>query len=332
MIKFSFIVPVFQAELYLERLINSILAQDYRGYELILVDDGSSDSSGKICDEFSGKYSQIRTIHKKNGGVSSARNEGIKNAKGEYIIFGDADDYYDENYLNDIILILNNDPQDICVCGYYLETNSSTERILSQLNGTYDRESLSNMVVAFLKGSSFNPVWNKVFRTDIIKMNQIEFPKQKIAEDGMFVCQYLQKAKKFYFINKAYYHYCQNEESAVHKFCKTRWQDENNYLKEMKNCAEVLTPLQTNIIMGTKYRNAVLFDLYNLLESPESIATCAKILKYHLQSLYNLIDWNLVTSDKMLQLQVQLLRRYRTFELIALMRFRKKLKRLKKTK
>lgn len=330
MVDFSIIVPVYQAEHYLERLINSVLAQDYTRYELILIDDGSQDRSGEICDEFSARYPQIRTVHKKNGGVSSARNEGIKNAKGQYIFFGDADDYYDSTFLKDVFCVLKNNPQDICVCGYYLETKTGTEQILSKLNGAYNRKNLSNVFSEFAKESSFNSVCNKVFRTDIIKENHIEFPLQKIAEDGIFVCQYLQKADKFYFMNKAYYHYCQNDGSAVHKFCETRWQDENNYLKEMQKCIEVLAPMQVQEIMGTKYRNAILFDLYNLLESPESVADCAKILRNHLQATYDSIEWNLETTDKMIRLQLQLLHKYRTYEIIALMRFRRKLKRLGK--
>ena len=82
--------------------------------------------------------------------------------------------------------------------------------------------------------------------------------------------------------------------------------------------------------MGAKYRNAILFDLYNLLEAPESVEKSAKILKNHLQSIYDSIEWNFETTDKMLQLQLQLLHKYRTYEIIALMRFRKKLKRLGK--
>lgn len=330
MVDFSIIVPVYQAEQYLECLINSVLAQDYTRYELILIDDGSQDRSGEICDTFSARYPQIRTVHKKNGGVSSARNEGIKNAKGQYIFFGDADDYYDANFLKDIFCVLDNNPQDICVCGYYLETKTGTEQILSKLNGEYNRKSLSHVFSEFAKESSFNSVWNKVFRADIIKKNRIEFPLQKIAEDGIFVCRYLQKTEKFYFMDKAYYHYCQNDGSAVHKFCETRWQDEKKYLKEMQKCIEVLAPMQVQEIMGTKYRNAILFDLYNLLESPESVADCAKILRNHLQTTYDSIEWNHEITDKMIRLQLQLLHKYRTYEIIALMRFRKKLKQLGK--
>lgn len=330
MVRFSIIVPVYQAERYLERLINSILAQDYKQYEMILVDDGSTDRSGNICDEFSKRYPQIKTIHKKNGGVSSARNEGIRNSRGEYILFADADDYYDSSFLKDISHILEEKPKDICVCGYYRDTDKEQEKILSELNGIYTQKTLSNVFSEFVLEDSFNSVWNKVFRADIIKMNHIEFPNQKIAEDGVFVCRYIQESNVFCFVNEAYYHYCQNEYSAVHRFSETRWEDELNYLRKLQKCVESLASVQSNKIMGIKYRNAILFDLYNLRESSQSIIRCTGILRAHLQSVYNLIDWNSRTSGRLLKLQLLLLRRYRTLELIVLMRIRKKIKCKKK--
>lgn len=330
MIEFSIIAPVYQAERYLERFIYSVLAQNYENYELILVDDGSCDGSGRICDEFSNKHHQIRTIHKENGGVSSARNVGIKNAKGQYIIFGDADDYYDSTFLDDIAGALKKNPQDICICGYYYESNRGSKQIIPQLSGAYCRESLSNISERVFKDNCFNSVWNKVFRLDIINQNQIDFPIQKIAEDGIFVCRYLQKVESLYFMDKAYYHYCQNEGSAVHKFCTTRWQDENRFLEELRKCTEDLAPEKISNIMGVRYRNAILYDLYNLLEAPESALKCARILKKHLKEVYDLVDWNCETKDNMMWVQITFLRQYRTLEIIVLMRVKRLIMKFRK--
>ena len=330
MVEFSIIVPVYQVKKYLKRLVNSVLAQDYAAYELILVDDGSSDGSEKICDEFSAKYAQVKTIHKKNGGVSSARNEGVQKAEGNYLIFLDADDYIDKNYLADAASVVEATAPDVLVYGYCLETNSGTEKLLPKLNGDYTQESLSQYFAVFAQESSFNSVCNKVFRADIIREKQLEFPIQKIAEDGIFVCRFLQNAKNFYFAERAYYHYCQNEGSAVHKFCANRWEDESNYLKEMQKCVEYLAPEQMRAIMGIKYRNAVMFDLYNLLESDTSIYGCSKILKEHLRQNYSYIDWNIDTQERLLRLQIKMLQGQHTLELVALMRLKKKIKRLGK--
>ena len=97
MIKFSFIIPVYKSEKYLPECIDSILRQTYKDYEIILVDDGSPDRSGALCDEYAEQYTEIHALHKKNGGASSARNLGVKKAQGEYIIFLDSDDYWDSD-------------------------------------------------------------------------------------------------------------------------------------------------------------------------------------------------------------------------------------------
>ena len=97
-VKFSIIVPVYKVEKYLERCINSILSQTYRNFELILVDDGSTDNCPRICDEYVKSNNRINVIHKKNGGLSSARNAGIDRSTGEYIIFVDSDDYWNSNH------------------------------------------------------------------------------------------------------------------------------------------------------------------------------------------------------------------------------------------
>lgn len=328
MVEFSIIVPVYQAQQYLARLVNSVLAQSFSDYELILVDDGSLDGSERLCDDFSEKYKQIKTIHKTNGGVASARNEGIRNAKGRYMIFLDADDYLDAGFLEDASDSLKKKPQDILVYGYYLEEDGTTEKFLPQLKGSYTLEMISEHFTDFTQGSIFNSVCNKVFCTDIIRSNRLEFPLQKIGEDGIFVCQYLQKIKSFYFSDQAYYHYCQNGESAVHKYCESRWSDEKKYLQEVQKCVEALAPAQLNQIMRMKYRNAILFELYNLLNSGESALVCAKKLKTHLQEMEGLIDWHFDSAEPMLKLQLMLLSRCRTLEIIVLMRLKKRIKRL----
>lgn len=329
MVDFSIIVPVYQSRKYLKRLVNSVLAQNYPSYELLLVDDGSSDGSENICDEFSKKYSQIKTIHKKNGGVSSARNEGIHRAEGEYVIFLDADDYIEKGLLAETNTAIKQRKPDVLVFGYYYETHNSVKKFLPKLNGNYTYDSLAKEFSNFALESSFNCTCNKVFRADIIKEKKLEFPIQKIAEDGVFVCRFLRNANSIYFSKKAYYHYCQNEDSAVHKFCASRWQDENKYLKEMKKCVEYFAPDQTNSIMGVKYRNALLFDLYNLLVSDMSIYRCSRILSKHLEQNYDYINWDINTNELLLNVQIKMLQKKHILELITLMRFKKKIGKIK---
>lgn len=197
MVEFSIIVPVYQAHKYLKRLVYSVLAQNYTAYELILVDDGSSDGSEKICDEFSAKYAQVKTIHKKNGGVSSARNEGIQRAEGNYLIFLDADDYIDKNYLADAAALVEEKALDILIYGYCLETNSVMEKLLPKLNGDYTQESLPKDFAIFAQESSFNSVWNKVFRADIVREKHWNFQYRKSQKTGFLYVNFCRMRRIF---------------------------------------------------------------------------------------------------------------------------------------
>lgn len=112
----SIIVPVFNARVYIERCVNSLLAQEYQNIEIVLVDDGSTDGSGEICDELASKYSNIRVIHQANAGASLARKKGIEQAKGEYLMFADSDDYVSANYVSALYSALIKYGTDIALC------------------------------------------------------------------------------------------------------------------------------------------------------------------------------------------------------------------------
>lgn len=112
-IKLSFIVPVYGVEQYLRKCVDSLLHQDYHGYEIILVDDGSPDNCPVICDEYAAKYNNIRVIHRENGGLSAARNSGIEIARGEYVCFVDSDDYFEENVLGELMKQIEREDLDI---------------------------------------------------------------------------------------------------------------------------------------------------------------------------------------------------------------------------
>ena len=116
--KVSIIVPVYKAEKYLNRCVDSILAQTFTDFELLLIDDGSPDRSGEICDEYAKKDSRIRVFHKKNGGVSSARNLGLDNVLGEYVTFVDSDDWVEPDFVETMIQTYEKFPWTIPVCGY----------------------------------------------------------------------------------------------------------------------------------------------------------------------------------------------------------------------
>lgn len=135
--KISVIVPVYNVEKYLRRCIDSILAQTFTDFELLLIDDGSKDNSGDICDGYAMKDERVRVFHKKNGGVSSARNLGLDNAKGEWVSFVDADDYLDNCYYNNFLSF--HDISDIVFTGFIIIKGNKKKKIVSEKYCQYSK-------------------------------------------------------------------------------------------------------------------------------------------------------------------------------------------------
>lgn len=202
----SIIVPVYNASNYLAQCIESIISQTYQNWELILVDDGSKDQSGKICDEYALQEKRIRVIHKKNGGVSSARNAGLKLAKGEFICFIDSDDWVDSSYLEDFKT--NQVNADFYFSGALYDTYGQVYSY-SKYNKQYckDIEQISECFFAQNLFSNGYP-WGKLFKNQVISNHNLRFNENlSINEDHIFVFQYFQMIKSLYVTNTAGYHY-----------------------------------------------------------------------------------------------------------------------------
>ena len=133
------VVPVYKVEEYIYKCVDSIINQTYKNLEIILVDDGSPDNCPKICDDYSKKDKRIKVIHKKNGGVSSARNEGLKITKGNYIVFVDSDDWIESNFIKEMLTNLINSKVDYIVCGYNRVYDGKKEII----NGNFNKKLIS---------------------------------------------------------------------------------------------------------------------------------------------------------------------------------------------
>lgn len=180
----SIIIPIYNAEKYLHRCIDSILDQTNKEWELLLINDGSPDCSGSICDDYALKDSRIKVFHKPNGGVSSARNLGLDNACGEWICFIDADDYVCNNYCEavlladtDIVIVEN------CICD--VNGNERYDRPLGKV-GVFQNEDYKMILEEYIQYSQFKAPWGKFIRRD--KIDNIRFNLgQKIAEDTVFM-------------------------------------------------------------------------------------------------------------------------------------------------
>ena len=203
----SVIVPVYKVERYLPRCIESILRQTYTNFELILIDDGTPDRSGMICDRYAEKDARIRVIHKENGGVSTARNAGIDAAKGEWITFVDADDWVSNDYIEALVTPLLQGQYDLSVGSIEVrEIRKASKPLKSEsldiINASDERR------IAFLCRHEFYGPWIKLYSSEIIKKNNVYFVVgMKYGEDLAFVLEYLKYCKKICALEKIIYYY-----------------------------------------------------------------------------------------------------------------------------
>ncbi len=214
---FSIIVPVYKVEEYIDKCVMSILNQTFSDFELILVDDGSPDRCPQICDEYAKRDVRVTVIHKQNGGVSSARNEGIKVAKGDYIWFVDSDDYVEEKSLEILSDYIHNTPADLYVFEHGFFEKYEVTDFDSLLCDHYYKYHFG-----------FEP-WNKVYKRSLITGNKLFFDTQeKVGEDLLFNINYYTKIKSCLFINEKLYHYVVRENSAMTTV------DRERYKKQMR--------------------------------------------------------------------------------------------------
>ena len=200
--KISVIVPVYKAEKYLHRCVDSILSQTFTDFELILVNDGSPDNSGAICDEYAQKDNRVRVFHKENGGVSSARNLGLDNAEGEWITFVDSDDYIEQEYLN----IPTSTEDDLLIQNYELFSNVSHVETFEK--STIKSAEMQDFINKNLHKEILRLILSKFFKTEIIKNNNITFDNEiKIGEDSIFIQEYLFYTKSVKYVATAKYMY-----------------------------------------------------------------------------------------------------------------------------
>ena len=233
--KISIIVPVYNVEQYVGECIESILNQSFKNIELILINDGSKDNSGFICDQYAKKDNRIKVIHKKNEGVSIARNIGISNASGEYIAFVDSDDIVDEEIYTTMLKAMKKNESDLVMCRYKrIYNNGKNELALEPLReGLYNKEQIFNNLILDMIGNESSNISQPLimgstcrclYKKEIIDKYEIEFPIIKIAEDMLFHLHYLMTCEKAYVAGEALYYYRYNELSATKNYINNLWE------------------------------------------------------------------------------------------------------------
>ena len=211
MLKYSVIVPVYNVENYLPRCIDSLLAQNYVDLEILLIDNGSKDQSGQICEDYAAQFSNITAYHIPNKGVGSARNFGLSKAKGEFICFVDADDYLVGNLFSDVESQLDSQ-LDLVVFSYYnsIEKNLSEIDRSAKILPTEGKKDKSDFIALFQElwlTDMMYTVWNKIYRREFLEEHQIVFESYELGEDVRFNLNVYQHVNTVFLVKSAYYVY-----------------------------------------------------------------------------------------------------------------------------
>lgn len=218
----SIIIPVYNAEKYISTCIDSIRNQTFSDFELILVDDGSTDSCGMICDDYRKLDSRIKVLHQANLGVSAARNRGIEEARGQFVAMVDSDDTLDKDMYSILINTAISNDVDLVICG--IEEVCGDKVIVRNYNlpdnQVLNENDIINRVIAsdFTSENIINSPCNKLYKRELIESQHLQFPSRVRGEDWLFNIDYLQVAKSVIYIDRPLYHYYRHDESAMSKF------------------------------------------------------------------------------------------------------------------
>lgn len=256
----SVIVPVYNVKQYLQRCVDSILEQSYQTFELILVDDGSTDGSSELCDECATKDPRVKVIHKENAGVSAARNDGMDLAQGTYLAFIDGDDWIEADYLKKLVQAIVENDADEAAGGFkyaYEAGNSKQSPICDQLEILSNREALDQAMDPVRPWVGF--AWGKLVKSSNIKDNSVKYdPGISICEDSLFNYTALQYVKKVVKIPDVLYNYYIRDTSAT-RTASSNYKKLRSKIDAFTKAAEIAE----NIIVGGQFQtrvNNALFD------------------------------------------------------------------------
>lgn len=275
----SVIVPIYNVEKYICKCVNSILNQTYKNIEIFLVDDGSPDRCGKICDEYSQKDSRIRVIHKKNGGLSDARNVALDVMKGDYVTFIDSDDYIARDYISYLHKLIVNTHADISICEFKYVTEEG--KIINHFHDNdkhivMDRE---KALFELLNSNLFtNSAWGKLYSRKCFE--SIRYPYGRLYEDVPTTYKTFLKSNKIIFGARPLYYYLYREQAiSKQKFNEKRW-DAVEFAEEM-TCEIVTSYPSLKRIAKCRLFDSYLtiFSILNYNDYPEAYSSAWNSIK-----------------------------------------------------
>lgn len=277
----SIIIPVYKVEKYLEKCIESVLKQTYTNLQIILVDDGSPDNCGKICDEYAKKDSRIEVIHKINGGLSDARNVGINRANGRYIGFVDSDDYIKEDMYEKLINLIKEYDADISICNLY-DVIDGKEYVRNKDNGIHEYSRIDILKEILLDKNIQSYAWNKLYKKELF--DEIKYPIGKKYEDIGTTFYLFEKCNKIVVTSEPEYYYLKRADSLVNNVT------ESTILDYTEIIIQRYLYIKQNIKELRKYNNyylaKTLITAHNDIENLENIS---EGMQQRYKKLYELV-------------------------------------------
>lgn len=289
----SVIIPVYNVEKYVADCIESIIRQTYTNLEILLVDDGSKDNSGQICDEYAKRDGRIKVIHKENGGVSSARNKGLELAQGDYVTFVDSDDFVSKEYVQALYTNMQEQNADLTFCGFVFSGKknvSGKEKRPSRMEIDFNSPNTIKYMGRFLRVGSYimGSSCRVLYKKETIEGLSFQ-PNIRIGEDLLFVLNAIARAKTVSSIEKDLYFYRVNEESAIQSYKKEYLQNQEDLYEEVQKIfAGYKTKKLLNIYRATLCYECFLNEIkFKQAEKQENIRRIRKSELYRYFTLWN---------------------------------------------
>ena len=281
--KYSVIIPVYNVEKYIDRCLKSVISQNYDDLEIIVIDNGSTDRSGHICETYASQYDNISVYHIENHGVGSARNFGLSKARGEFIYFVDSDDYLVGNLFADFADKLVSD-LDLVVFSYYnsfeedLTEKSRTEKSLP-FKGSYDKDGFIKIFKELFLSDMLYTVWNKIYRREFLLENNLSFEQYELGEDVRFNLDVYRNVNKIYLSQDSYYVYVIGRNgSAMSGYNPKRLQYQLQELKLVDKLLEDWHLDNSNLDNNVKAR-ILMSNIYNITKQKLPVNKKVKLVK-----------------------------------------------------
>ena len=235
-IKISVIMPVYNVEKYVGKAIESVLAQTFSDFELLIVDDGTKDKSGEICDVYASKDSRVHVIHKENGGAPSARNTAIDIARGTYVYFMDSDDWAEPGMLADMYAMAEKNQAELVVCGYYIDTYYGDKHLSEKIcvdDKIYENAAdFREVSYRYFDRNMLYTPWNKLYRLDVLNQYQLRFP-DTLWDDFPFNLSYLRHVERVVVSTNAYYHFIRERADSETAAYRADMYEKRDEMKEI---------------------------------------------------------------------------------------------------